>query len=108
MLYKEVSNLCVQRGVEKIIGIGPQIMEHADLIEVGEKYFFHDVTSFIHSKVFESLSDEVILIKGARRFGFDNITELLVKKRARDHSRGESLERGEEPQLLPLVHATGD
>ena len=55
-------------------------MEHADLIEVGEKYFFHDVTSFIHSKVFESLSDEVILIKGARRFGFDNITELLVQK----------------------------
>ena len=80
VLYKEVSDLCVQRGVEKIIGIGPQIMEHADLIEVGEKYFFHDVTSFIHSKVFESLSDEVILIKGARRFGFDNITELLVQK----------------------------
>ena len=80
VLYKEVSDLCVQRGVEKIIGIGPQIMEHADLIEVGEKYFFHDVTSFIHSKVFESLNDEVILIKGARRFGFDNITELLVQK----------------------------
>ena len=80
VLYKEVSDLCVQRGVEKIIGIGPQIMEHADLIEVGEKYFFHDVTSFIHSKVFESLRDEVILIKGARRFGFDNITELLVQK----------------------------
>ena len=80
VLYKEVSDLCVQRGVEKIVGIGPQIMEHADLIEVGEKYFFHDVTSFIHSKVFESLSDEVILIKGARRFGFDNITELLVQK----------------------------
>ena len=80
VLYKEVSDLSVQRGVEKIIGIGPQIMEHADLIKVQEKYFFHDVTSFIHSKVFESLRDEVILIKGARRFGFDNITELLVKK----------------------------
>ena len=79
-LYKEVSNLCVQRGVNKIIGIGPQIMEHADLIKVQEKFFFHDVTSFIHSTVFESLRDEVILIKGARRFGFDNITELLVQK----------------------------
>ena len=79
-LYKEVSDLCVQRGVEKIIGVGPQIMEHADLIKVEEKYFFHDVTSFIHSKLFESLRNEVILIKGARRFGFDNITELLVKK----------------------------
>ena len=45
-----------------------------------EKFFFHDVTSFIHSTVFETLRNEVILIKGARRFGFDNITELLVQK----------------------------
>ena len=79
-LYTEVSNLSVQRGVDKIIGIGPQIMAHADLIKVKEKHFFHDVTSFIHSDVFETLRNEVILIKGARRFGFDNITELLVKK----------------------------
>lgn len=79
-LYAEVSSLAVQRGVTKIIGIGPQIMDHADLIKVKEKFFFHDVTSFIHSAVFESLHDEVILIKGARRFGFDSITELLVKK----------------------------
>ena len=79
-LYKEVSKLCVQRGVNKIIGIGPQIMDHADMIKVPEKFFFHDVTSFIHSTVFETLRDEVILIKGARRFGFDNITELLVQK----------------------------
>ena len=79
-LYKEVSKLCVQRGVNKIIGIGPQIMDHADMIKVPEKFFFHDVTSFIHSTVFDTLRDEVILIKGARRFGFDNITELLVQK----------------------------
>ena len=79
-LYTGVSNLSLKRGVNKIIGIGPQIMAHADLIKVPEKFFFHDVTSFIHSTVFENLRDEVILIKGARRFGFDNITELLVKK----------------------------
>ena len=79
-LYKEVSKLSVQRGVNKIIGIGPQIMDYADMIKVPEKFFFHDVTSFIHSTVFETLRNEVILIKGARRFGFDNITELLVQK----------------------------
>ena len=79
-LYTGVSNLSLKRGVNKIIGIGPQIMAHADLIKVPEKFFFHDITSFIHSTVFENLRDEVILIKGARRFGFDNITELLVKK----------------------------
>ena len=35
---------------------------------------------FIVSDVFRSLRDEVILLKGARRFGFDLLTELLVKK----------------------------
>lgn len=34
----------------------------------------------INSEVFRSLRDEVILIKGARQFGFDQITELLVQK----------------------------
>ena len=50
--------------------------------EVGdlEKYFFESVEEFIHSKVFHSLRDEVILLKGARQFGFDQITELLVHK----------------------------
>ena len=33
-----------------------------------------------HSDVFANLHDEVILLKGARQFGFDHLTELLVKK----------------------------
>lgn len=79
-LYSEVSALALKRGVDKFIGIGPQLMEQAARIEVPEKFFFHDVPSFIHSTVFGSLRDEVILLKGARSFGFDNITELLVNK----------------------------
>ena len=79
-LYAEVSSLAVKRGVEKFIGIGPQLMTEADKIEVTEKHFFADCKAFIHSDVFSGLRDEVILIKGARSFGFDNLTELLVKK----------------------------
>ena len=44
------------------------------------KFFFDNIADFIGSKVFESLHDEVILLKGARSFGFDKLTELLVKK----------------------------
>ena len=79
-LYKEVSDLCVKRGVEKFIGVGQDLMEEADLIAVGEKYFFPDTATFIKSNVFNTLRDEVILIKGARAFGFDNISELLEQK----------------------------
>ena len=79
-LYSEVSVMARKRGVEKFIGIGPQITSQADVIDLPEKHFFPDCASFIRSSAFDGLHDEVILIKGARRFGFDNLTELLVNK----------------------------
>ena len=79
-LYRQVSDLCVERGVEKFIGIGSELSEQADEIKVSEKFFFSSVDQFIHSEVFRSLRDEVILLKGARKFGFDQLTELLVQK----------------------------
>lgn len=79
-LYSEVSVMARKRGVEKFIGIGPQITSQADVIDLTEKHFFPDCASFIRSAAFDGLHDEVILIKGARRFGFDNLTELLVNK----------------------------
>lgn len=79
-LYGEVSDLCLKRGVEKFVGIGPQLCRQADVLQVGEKHFFESVGQFVASDVFHSLHDEVILIKGARQFGFDQLTELLVQK----------------------------
>ena len=79
-LYHEVSDLARKRGVVKFVGIGKTISHYADEIQIAEKFFFETVDAFIHSEVFKSLRDEVILLKGARSFGFDRITELLVQK----------------------------
>ena len=79
-LYAEVNALCMKRGVSRIIGIGPRITASAGLFLVGEKSFFATTDDFLHSELFRSLHDEVILIKGARPFGFDRITELLEQK----------------------------
>ena len=79
-LYKEVSELVVNRGVEKFIGIGKALKNCADIIKIEDKSFFKTTEEFISSSVFTSLHDEVILIKGARSFGFDRITDLLVEK----------------------------
>lgn len=79
-LYQEVSRLAAGRGVEKFIGIGPELKAQAREIRIAEKFFFADVRQFVASEVFRSLRDEVILIKGARPFGFDHITELLEQK----------------------------
>ena len=79
-LYRKVSELAVNRGVQKFIGIGPDIKSQAEEIQVADKYFFTSVQQFVRSEMFKSLHDEVILIKGARSFGFDYITELLEQK----------------------------
>ncbi len=79
-LYKRVNELCVQRGVSKLIGIGTRMASKSNLITVAEKHFFPTTEGFLASDTFRSLHDEVILIKGARAFGFDRITEQLEQK----------------------------
>ena len=79
-LYTQVSELAVKRGVERFIGIGPELTAQADRIQVAEKAFFTDVRHFLSSDIFAGLHDEIILLKGARSFGFDQITEQLEQK----------------------------
>ena len=79
-LYTEVNALCIKRRVNKLIGIGPEISSQAALFTMPEKQFFTTTEAFLHSKAFFSLHDEVVLVKGARIFGFDRITEQLEQK----------------------------
>ncbi len=79
-LYREVSNLCKKRGIDRLIGIGTSIQTHGDVIDIADKIFFPGVEQFVTSDAFRSLHDEVILLKGARVFGFDHLTELLEQK----------------------------
>ena len=79
-LYHQVSSLCTERGVDKLVGIGEEISAQAVQLNVPEKYFFRDVEQFLSSAVFRQLHDEVVLLKGSRRFGFEHITELLEQK----------------------------
>ena len=79
-LYRQVNSLCTKRGVGKIIGIGEEISSQSEAFLVPEKFFFTTTEEFIASDVFRNLHDEVILLKGSRRFGFDHITELLEQK----------------------------
>jgi len=79
-LYSQVSDLCVKRGIDKFIGIGPELTAQADRIRIADKQFFIDVNHFLNSDAFNGLHDQLILLKGARPFGFDRITELLEQK----------------------------
>jgi alanine racemase len=79
-LYGEVNALCQKRGVSKLIGIGLEISSQSALFTLSEKQFFATTEAFLQSEAFRSLHDEVVLVKGARIFGFDHITEQLEQK----------------------------
>ena len=79
-LYRQVNELCQKRGIEKFIGIGEEITANAHVFLTGEKHFFTTTEEFMASNVFQSLRNEVILLKGARRFGFEHISEQLEQK----------------------------
>jgi len=79
-LYSEVSELLQKRGVDRFIGIGPEISAQASRIAVEKKWFFTTVDEFLKSPLFHSLQDQILLLKGARSFGFEHITELLEQK----------------------------
>ena len=79
-LYSEVNKLLVERGIDQFIGIGTELCKNANQITIADKDFFYDVDDFLLSATFSSLHNSVILIKGARKFGFEHITEQLVEK----------------------------
>ena len=79
-LYHRVIELAVKRGVTKFIGIGKEIKRTLAAEGGQESFFFDDVEEFLRSEVFKGLRNEVVLIKGARDFGFDHISEMLEQK----------------------------
>ena len=79
-LYREVSDLISKRGIDRFIGIGTELSSQASQIQIAQKWFFNDVEQFLQSRLFRSLHDEIVLLKGARPFGFERISELLEQK----------------------------
>lgn len=78
-LYRRVAQLVESRGVDKIIGVGKEISASADFFTM-EKHFFPSTESLLASEEFAALRNEVILVKGARRFHFDTVCEQLELK----------------------------
>ena len=78
-LYSRVAQMAASRGIEKVIGVGKEICSCADYFPM-EHYMFLTSDALIHSEVFHNLRDEFILIKGARQFRFDKLSDLLTLK----------------------------
>ncbi|MBX2929059.1 MAG: bifunctional UDP-N-acetylmuramoyl-tripeptide:D-alanyl-D-alanine ligase/alanine racemase [Saprospiraceae bacterium] len=80
-LYTSVADLLCEKGVQRVFAIGAQIQAlQGKLPPSVETNFFPDSADFLRRCDVDSFSKEIILIKGARRFGFERIADRLARK----------------------------
>lgn len=78
-LYQEVAALIEAKGVQKFIGIGPSLMRQSGSFRM-EKKFYPSTDAFLSAITLSEYHSSSILIKGARVFGFERISQLLQQK----------------------------
>ena len=79
LLYRKVAELVHNRKVDKIIGVGEEIRSASAWFDI-EKYFFRTTEELLASDMLPKLRNEVVLVKGSRKFHFDEITDRLELK----------------------------
>lgn len=80
-LYRQLADLFTQYKIDLIVGIGKEISNHKPLFKANS-LFYEDTQKFIDqfTLINFQFSDAGILLKGARSFGFENISRLLQLK----------------------------
>ncbi|NCX95681.1 MAG: bifunctional UDP-N-acetylmuramoyl-tripeptide:D-alanyl-D-alanine ligase/alanine racemase [Chitinophagia bacterium] len=81
--YEEVARLIAQKGITKLYAIGEVLHQNSGLfrsIPGLACYFYKDTTTFLSQINTYQFQREAILIKGARQYGFEHITQLLQQQ----------------------------
>ena len=82
VLYTQLADLLEQRGINNLIAVGGIISAHIDCFAGlhGSRRFFPNTDALLASETLSTLAHQLILIKGARSFHFERITDRLEKK----------------------------
>ena len=75
-LYRKVNELLKKNNVSRLVGVGPEIKKYSKEIAV-PAYFYPDTNKFLDSD--PKIANELVLVKGARNFGFEKIILKLEK-----------------------------
>lgn len=81
-LYGQIAHLIKHRNLYQLIGIGEVITRNRNLFKNKDNnaQFFRNTVDFLDSQTLKDLHESVVLVKGARRFGFESIVNRLVQK----------------------------
>jgi alanine racemase len=82
VLYREIAQRLETYGVQKVIAIGKTAGDFLaeQLPATVQLQRFSSTDEFIHQFRSSQFANEIILLKGARRFGFENIAPLFEQK----------------------------
>ena len=80
-LHHLIATLLQQHGIDTFIGIGPEMMKYKTAFaDIKNRMFFSKTNKFLQEIQLHHFKDESILIKGARKFEFEKISNILENK----------------------------
>lgn len=80
-LYRSIGRLLKQRGIDRLIGIGPEMMRNSRYFDENAM-FYESTEQFLENVSPSDFDHELILIKGADQFKFERLSDILE---ARQH-----------------------
>ena len=78
-LYQELAQLVDDGKIDLFVGIGEEIKAYQEFFPV-KSLFFPDIRHFMKEFNFREIDHSAVLIKGARKFGMEKISEALQQK----------------------------
>ena len=79
-LYNQVAQLIAQRGITRLVGVGPALCHCKECFAGIDAVFFESTDRLLHDYDFNLFHNEAILLKGARLFEFEKVAKMLQRK----------------------------
>jgi alanine racemase len=78
-LYEKTAVIINQNSLDKVIGIGAEIKNIEGHLK-SDFYWFKDTAAFLEEFDLNNFNNEIVLVKGARNFGLENVIRYLQEK----------------------------
>ena len=79
-LYPQIAQMLKEKQVNKVIGIGKELTAHATAFASFDTHFYDCTEELLKEDIQNKFSNELILVKGARRFGLERVVDRLQQK----------------------------
>ena len=79
-LYLQIAQMLKEKQVNQVIGIGKELTAHAAAFALFDTHFYDCTEELLKEDIQNKFSNELILVKGARRFGLERVVDRLQQK----------------------------